>query len=113
MAKTVKSGLIAFLVMALAVTITAGSLSAAKKWTVSYFMPQWKTLHFDNAKTAESRGKTLKSLGCEVEVKAHNGHTDVKYRQTKWTVLSFKSDDEAHKWQHWLKKMGFQTKHTH
>ena len=113
MAKKVFSSLLAGLLLAVVFYAAVKNAHAAKKWTVDFRLAQWKTVHTKSASTAESRYKTLKSLGCEVQKYAHNGHTDVKYRQVKWRTLSFDTDEEAHKWQAWLKKMVFQTKHTH
>jgi len=105
--------LLASLVLAVAAIVTQSNVHAAKKYYVDFRSVQWKTAHYNNPQVAEERFKTLQSLQCDVQKFAHNGHTDVKYRQAKWRVLSFDTDEEAHKWQHWLKTMGFETRHEH
>ena len=104
---------LACLALLLLTSLGTSHALAAKKWTVDFRLVQWKHTHVNNAKVANQRAKTLKSLGCEVQVKPHSGHIDVIYRQAKWRTLSFNTDEEAHKWQNWLKSLGFETRHEH
>lgn len=79
---------------------------------VQYHLEKWRTTHAEG-KQAEQLVGTLKKLRCEVKVHSHGGHTDVNYRCAKWQTLSLKTHKEAHQWETWLKKYGFQTKHVH
>ena len=105
--------LLAVVAVAMLSSFTVSTAHAVEKCKVDFRLTQWKTLHFHDLQKAEQRYKTLRSLGCEVQKYAHNGHTDLKYRQVKWKSLAFDSHDVAHKWQHWLIQMGFETHHEH
>lgn len=96
----------------LAQTGRAESPNTASRELVQYQLDQWKTTHADG-KHADQLVSTLKKLRCEVKVHSHGEHTDVNYRCEKWQTLSLKSHSEAHQWENWLKKYGFQTKHVH
>ncbi|QDT04578.1 hypothetical protein K227x_29700 [Rubripirellula lacrimiformis] len=104
-------------VLVLVASVTAGSLlahasepAAAGKELVEYRLEKWRTTHDDKTgKLAE----TLKKLRCEVKVQSHGGHSDVNYRCPKWQQLALKNHEEAHQWETWLKKLGFETKHAH
>ncbi len=89
------------------------SLRGAEPLEVRYRLTQWKTLHFQDMGKAETHFQTVKSLGCEAKKAAHNGHTDVTYRCPQWKVMKTKSDEESHKWEKWLKAVGFETQHSH
>jgi hypothetical protein len=71
----------------------------------------WHAKHYHNAKEAEAHFKALKSVGCQVDKQDHDGHIDVRYRLPFWKTLAFKTDAEAHQWQKYLDKMGFETRH--
>jgi hypothetical protein len=90
-----------------------GVANAANKELVEYRLTKWKNAHFDEVEQANTFVSTLKKLECESEMHDHNGHTDVRYRCPKWKQISLKTHDEAHKWEHWLKARGFETKHVH
>lgn len=101
-------------VAALGVTLPGSVADAAnQKEEVLYRATKWQAKHIHDAKKAETIGKTLKQLGCELQTSAHNGHIDVKYRCPKWKKLSLKTHGEAHKWEKWLKEYGFETQHKH
>jgi diphthamide synthase (EF-2-diphthine--ammonia ligase) len=95
-----------------AAELKAAEVGAAESELVEYRLVSWKTAHSD-ADKAEALVNALKKLRCEVEVAVHNGHTDVKYRSVKWQRISLKDHAAAHQWESWLKKHGFETKHTH
>ena len=53
------------------------------------------------------------ALGCEIESNKHGGHTDVKIECPKWMEIALPTHEIAHKWQEFLDKAGFETKHSH
>ena len=87
--------------------------TAAERHIVDFRLMQWRAKHCHDTGEADSHYKALKSLGCQVEKHEHNGHIDLRYRLPFWKSLALKSDQEAHKWQKYLNKMGFETKHEH
>ncbi|EMI29042.1 hypothetical protein [Rhodopirellula europaea] len=106
-------------VAALVASVAMGSMlvhatepSTAAQELVSYRLEKWKTTHAEGDQS-DKLVKTLKTLRCEVKVGSHGGHTDVNYRCQKWQQLALKSHEEAHQWEGWLKKYGFETKHAH
>lgn len=80
---------------------------------VTYRLTKWKTAHAGTGTQTEKLVKTLKKLRCEVKVGSHGGHSDVNYRCPKWQKIALGSHAVAHQWEAWLKKRGFETKHTH
>ncbi len=90
----------------------AADPSTAASEIVEYRLTKWKTTHAEGSQTEKLVG-TLKKLRCEVKVGSHGGHTDVQYRCEKWQSLSLKNHNTAHQWEAWLKRYGFETKHTH
>jgi len=90
----------------------AAEPNTATKELISYRLEKWKTTHSEGDKAEELIG-TLKRLRCEVNVGSHGGHMDVNYRCPKWQQLALKSHEEAHQWESWLKKLGFETQHAH
>jgi len=113
------SSLRMFAVAALVASVSLGGMlakaaepNAAAKELVSYRLEKWKTTHAEGDQ-GDKLVETLKKLRCEVKVGSHGGHTDVNYRCPKWQQLALKSHEEAHQWEGWLKKHGFETKHDH
>ncbi|KLU01373.1 MULTISPECIES: hypothetical protein [Rhodopirellula] len=92
-------------------TPSAAEVSAAE--TVNYRCKEWKAKHIHDKKAADTIEKTLKTLKCETQRHAHNGHDDLKYRCVEWKTLQLKTHEEAHKWESWLKEYGFETQHKH
>jgi hypothetical protein len=86
---------------------------AAEKTSVQYRLTKAKTMHLDDEKTAKSYVQTFKKLGCESKLGSHAGHFDLTYKCPKWRKAEFDGHDAAHKWQKWLKSLGFETKHAH
>ena len=84
-----------------------------QKEVVEYRLAKWKTIHFDDAKAAKVHYDAVKKLGCEAKQADHDGHIDVTYRCPEWKKMSLKTHSDAHKWEDWLKKSGFETKHVH
>ena len=107
---TIKSLTIAALV---ACCLTAANAQADQLERVEYRLTEWKSLHFDKAEQAKQYYQTFKSIGCEAKQDSHGNHIDVAFRCPKWKSLSLKSHAEAHKWEAFLKKAGFETKHQH
>ena len=101
------------LTLTFALATFATAASAAETEVVAYRLANWKTVHFEDAKKADTHAKTVKQLGCEVKTDDHSGHIDVSYRCAEWRELSLDSHDKAHKWENWLKASGFETKHEH
>jgi hypothetical protein len=98
----------------LATTLAASQpLAAAEKETVSYRLTKWKTLHFEEAKVAKEHHDTMKLLGCEVKQASHGGHIDVSYYCPQWKEAAMETHEKAHKWEKWLRSMGFEARHTH
>ncbi|MCA9067605.1 MAG: hypothetical protein KDA84_01695 [Planctomycetaceae bacterium] len=104
-----------FTVLSLAVALTAltTTAQAADREVVAYRLTNWKTVHFDDAKRADTHAQTIKRLGCEVKTGDHGGHIDVSYRCTEWREISLDSHSQAHRWEDWLKASGFETRHSH
>jgi len=57
--------------------------------------------------------KTFKTIKVECKQASHGDHIDVTFRCPKWQTLTLKTHAEAHQWQDFLKKIGFETKHAH
>ena len=47
------------------------------KETIAFNLPQWKTMHFDDATKATQHAEMVKKLGCEVKQGQHSGHIDL------------------------------------
>lgn len=94
------------------VIIAPQSQAAAPAEIVEYRLTKWKTVHA-HGDEAEKLVETLKKMKCEVKVSSHDDHTDVSYRCEKWHRIELKDHATAHQWEEWLKKRGFETKHTH
>ena len=86
---------------------------AHEKEVVEYRLQKWKTIHFHDVQKAKTHFDALKKLGCEVKQGDHDGHIGVTYRCAEWKKISPKTHSNAHKWEEWLKKSGFETKHVH
>lgn len=81
--------------------------------TVAFRLPKAKSRHFDSADQANSNADTIRMLGCEVKQGSHGGHHDVSYRCPQWRVIGLEDPAEAHEWERWLKRNGFETRHEH
>ena len=89
------------------------TLEAAEIERVEYRLTDWKSVHFKDAKQASSYMQTFKSLHIECKQAKHGDHIDVSFRCPKWQTLTLKSHADAHNWQGFLDKVGFETKHAH
>ena len=91
----------------------ATTASAAANEIVKFRLTSVRRIHSHNAEEAKSFAMTLKKIGCECQVDKHGGHFDVVYQCPKWKQIKAQSHEEAHKWEAWLKKAGFETVHEH
>ena len=99
--------------VAFVLAVFTSTASAADREVVAYRLAKWKTVHFDDAKRAETHAKTIKRLGCDVKTGDHGGHIDVSYQCPKWREISLDSHAKAHSWEKWLQASGFETSHQH
>ncbi len=86
---------------------------AASKETVRFRLTEWRSIHLKDEKKTNEIAVTLKKLGCEAAGHSHGDHFDLRYRCVKWRALTVESHAQAHKWETWLKKLKFETKHEH
>ena len=93
--------------------VAARAANAADKAVIKYRLTKQKTIHLDDEKTAKSYDQSLKKLGCESKLGGHSGHFDLTYGCPNWREVAFDGHDEAHRWQNWLKSLGFETAHAH
>ena len=108
-----KTILLVAVVSAFLGSIAADAAYAAEKAVVQYRLTKQKTIHLDDEKTAKSYDQSLKDLGCERKLSGHKRYFDLTYRCPKWRQAEFDGHGAAHKWQNWLKKLGFETAHKH
>ena len=104
---------IAFLMAAVSAAMTQQSVAAEHKEVVAYRLVQAKTMHLDDEASAQQYRQTLLNLGCEARLSGHAGHFDLVYRCPKWESAQFASHQSAHKWERWLKSLGFEVVHRH
>ena len=83
------------------------------KETISFQLPQWKTMHFDDAAKAKQHADMVKKLGCEVKQGQHAGHIDLTYRCVEWASMTVETHELAEQWSGWLKGSGFDVSHAH
>ena len=81
--------------------------------TLAFYLPEWKSMHFDDANKAAQHAATVKKLGCEVKQDSHAGHIDVTYRAAAWKEMQVKDHKMAEQWAGWLSKSGFDVSHAH
>lgn len=103
----------ALLIVGLALSLFSASTEAAEGFLVRFRLENWKSLHLNQQAEADEMLKQLQKLGIEAKQTPHNGHIDVVYRCPQWKALTTKTDEAAHQWENWLKKLGFQTDHKH
>jgi NADH dehydrogenase FAD-containing subunit len=93
--------------------VAPNTACAAEKAVVKYRLTKQKTVHLDDGKVAKGYDQLLKKLGCESKLGSHSGHYDLTYSCPKWRQAEFDGHAAAHKWQAWLKRLGFETAHKH
>jgi hypothetical protein len=111
--RSVSIVLLAAVVAGFFCSVASRAASAAEKAVIQYRLEKQKTMHLDDEKTAKSHDQSLRKLGCESKLGGHSGHFDLTYRCPKWREAAFDGHDEAHRWQKWLKSLGFETAHAH
>jgi len=99
--------------MGLVTLALASANIATATESIAYRLPEWKEMHFDDARKAEQHLAAVKKLGCETQLNSHNGHTDVVYRAVRWQSMEVANDKLAHQWQDWMNSSGFETLHGH
>ncbi len=80
---------------------------------VKYRLVDWHSQHIHDATELNQLLALYRGLGCTVEVSKHGNHSDVRARCPEWMEIELPSHDAAHKWQDFLKKGGFETRHEH
>lgn len=93
--------------------LLVGSKAESKKLVLAFQLKDWHTKHFKDANLAAEHAQVLKQLECEVDTKAHDGHTDVACRTVVWKSVEFDSQEQLHQWQDWMLAAGFETLHGH
>ncbi len=83
------------------------------KEIVQFRQAAWKTIHAHEPQQVAQYLALYRALGCEIEEHEHDGHTDLKVRCSEWREMDLPSHEAAHKWQEFLIKAGFETKHEH
>ncbi len=83
------------------------------KETIAFQLPQWNTMHFDDAAKANQHADMVKKLGCEVKQGQHAGHIDLTYRCVQWKSMAVETHQLADQWSGWLKGSGFDVSHAH
>lgn len=83
------------------------------KESIAFQLPQWKTMHFDDAAKAKQHADMVKKLGCEVKQGQHDGHIDLSYRCAEWKSMTVATHALAEQWGGWLKGSGFDVSHAH
>jgi len=81
--------------------------------SLAFFLPEWKSMHFDDPNVAAQHAETVQKLGCEVKQDNHAGHIDVSYRCAAWRSLDIASHELADQWGQWLASSGFDVSHSH
>ena len=81
--------------------------------TLAFFLPEWKSMHFDDAQQAAQHAAAVEKLGGEVKQDRHEGHSDVTYRVAKWREMKVKDHEMAQQWSKWLTNAGFDVSHSH
>ena len=92
---------------------SAQSDAAEHKEIVSYRLVTAKTMHVDDQQSAQQYQKTFANLGVETKLDGHAGHFDLTYRCPNWESAQFTDHQSAHKWERWLKSLGFEVAHRH
>lgn len=89
------------------------SFAAEHKEVVAYRLVNTKTMHVDDQSGAQQYQATFNNLGVETRLDGHAGHYDLTYRCPKWESAQFSDHQSAHKWEAWLKSLGFEVAHRH
>lgn len=97
----------------LGLSVSAVEAQDEKAASVAYRLTERRTTHVDDPAEASQLVDTFKKLGCEATIDDHGRHLDVSFRLSVWKSITLKSEENAHRWEDWLKKNGFETIHAH
>lgn len=97
----------------LGLSLSVAEAQDDKAATVAYRLTERRTTHVDDATEARQLVDRFKKLGCESSLDDHGRHLDVSFRLSVWKSMTLKSEENAHRWEDWLKKNGFETIHAH
>jgi len=78
--------------------------------SLAFVLPEWKTMHFDDATKAGQHLETVKKMGCEVK---QGNHSDIRFRAPTWRDIHVADHASADQWKKWLKQTGFEARHEH
>lgn len=102
------------LILATVGTVAALPAVAHEHFVVDYRVAAWRTVRFNDPKSADAYVKAVTRLGCEVKSGAKNsGYIDVSFVCPQWHRLELDTHDQAHQWEKWFHANGFETKHSH
>ena len=94
-------------------TVIANPPESTTQPTVKFRLASARTMHLHNPTEASQILNTMKMIGVQVTSKSHGDHQDATVSCPDWKTIGLVSEGQAHVWQEWLKKSGFETKHTH
>lgn len=94
-------------------TVVVDPPTDTKKPTVSYRLVKPRTVHLHESDQAEKIMAALKLIGAKVSQNEHGDHIDATFSCPQWKTIELPTEKKAHEWQAWLKKSGFETRHTH
>ncbi|MGN6135322.1 MAG: hypothetical protein ACTHK7_11800 [Aureliella sp.] len=80
---------------------------------VEFRLIKWKSLHGTNSPQETQLVNQLKTIGCEVAVEQHNGHSDIRFRAPTWRDIHVADHASAEQWSTWLEQNGFEVHHSH
>ncbi|MCA9132672.1 MAG: hypothetical protein KDA45_05945 [Planctomycetales bacterium] len=80
---------------------------------VKYRLPEWRAQHIHQPQEVGQLTTLYRALGCELENRQHDGHTDLRIRCPQWMQIELPTHEAAHLWQAFLQQAGFETSHTH
>ena len=86
---------------------------AAEPFVVQFRLLRWESAHLHDSQEAATAHAALAKIGCETRQEQHDDHFDLHYRCPQWRAIQVTSDDAAHKWEGWLRDLGFETSHRH
>jgi hypothetical protein len=78
---------------------------------VEFRLTTWVNLPAQEGVDAHELMAIVKALGCEVQEAQQAGTPTIAIRCSEWKHLELPSHEAAEKWQQWLAKAGFETKH--
>lgn len=88
--------------------LTACDVASAGQ-AIHYRLVKAKTVQLKDKAAADAYAQSLKQLGCEQRLDGHDGHFHLTIRCPEWRQAEFANHDMAHKWQDWLRSLGFET----